>query len=329
VTRALTRGLLVSLAALAACGGAYNGGEDEGSPSDGGGGGTDLAFFKSDLAGSASDMGARFDFGQGVDLGIAGDFGGGDQWQAIGDGGGDAGGCARWLGDEDSDGVLDQCDNCPTVINDQSDGDGDGVGDACDPHPAQPIDKQLFFDGFSDPAFTLGKYDYLPVNTDASWMIAKGKLSQTALNPAYRTIVVHGLTVGATVHVSTVAAATNVGGQTERSAGIVWAVNGATAGTVCAVDISDLLSAEMHLYRLDRDLATTSMGSGKGLGGKGVTLVGANDGAQEQCAATVTVNMQQVNVSGTLGQGGPVGQVGLRAVGTAATFDYLYIVKSN
>lgn len=38
--------------------------------------------------------------------------------------------------DGDNDGVGDQCDNCPTVANnDQSDTDGDGVGDACDSSP--------------------------------------------------------------------------------------------------------------------------------------------------------------------------------------------------
>lgn len=37
-------------------------------------------------------------------------------------------------GDQDSDTVLDTCDNCPDVANaTQTDSDGDGLGDACDP----------------------------------------------------------------------------------------------------------------------------------------------------------------------------------------------------
>jgi hypothetical protein len=39
-------------------------------------------------------------------------------------------------GDLDGDGIPDESDNCPMVINaTQADRDGDGIGDACDDHP--------------------------------------------------------------------------------------------------------------------------------------------------------------------------------------------------
>jgi thrombospondin type 3 repeat protein len=47
-------------------------------------------------------------------------------------------------GDQDSDGIPDASDNCPTVFNDdgppgfQADSNKDGVGDACDPAPVGP-----------------------------------------------------------------------------------------------------------------------------------------------------------------------------------------------
>jgi hypothetical protein len=41
--------------------------------------------------------------------------------------------------DSDGDGILDLCDNCPTVANpDQADTDSDGYGDACPPPPPEP-----------------------------------------------------------------------------------------------------------------------------------------------------------------------------------------------
>lgn len=55
------------------------------------------------------------------------------------------------MADEDSDGIHDNCDNCPTRPNvDQADMDHDGVGDACDPHPAYAVEHLVYFDGFGN-----------------------------------------------------------------------------------------------------------------------------------------------------------------------------------
>jgi hypothetical protein len=59
--------------------------------------------------------------------------------------------------DEDGDGVVDECDNCPSVGNaNQADvgevnagGTADGVGDACDPRPTAGGDSIFVFDGLN------------------------------------------------------------------------------------------------------------------------------------------------------------------------------------
>jgi len=52
--------------------------------------------------------------------------------------------------DEDGDGFVDTCDNCPGDPNpDQKDQDTDGVGDVCDPHPGT-VDRIEQFEPFVD-----------------------------------------------------------------------------------------------------------------------------------------------------------------------------------
>jgi hypothetical protein len=73
------------------------------------------------------------------------------------DGKPEAGCVGTTMHDEDGDGIVDSCDNCPTVANaDQADvgevnagGNPDRVGDACDPRPANGGESILLFDPFT------------------------------------------------------------------------------------------------------------------------------------------------------------------------------------
>jgi hypothetical protein len=90
-------------------------------------------------------------------------------------------GCLPGGHDEDGDGVVDNCDNCPVDPNpQQADGDGDLVGDACDPSP-QPDDDIINFDSFTFPTpwaglrgswsrtdDTFDQFDLAPLTTLAS-----------------------------------------------------------------------------------------------------------------------------------------------------------------
>jgi hypothetical protein len=62
--------------------------------------------------------------------------------------------CAAATHDEDGDGVLDECDNCPSMANaNQNDSDGDMLGDACeDPADEDLLSHGVLFDPFLDPA---------------------------------------------------------------------------------------------------------------------------------------------------------------------------------
>jgi hypothetical protein len=50
-------------------------------------------------------------------------------------------------GDEDHDGLGDDCDPCP-IDTDNTDSDGDGVPGLCDPHPTIAGDKKVLFKSF-------------------------------------------------------------------------------------------------------------------------------------------------------------------------------------
>ncbi len=92
--------------------------------------------------------------------------------------------------DEDGDGVVDGCDNCPGEINpQQEDSDHDGVGDACDPHPDDDHDRIVFFDPFvvADPRWSMQVYG------TASWSFGDDVVTGTAASNNGGVLVLRGM----------------------------------------------------------------------------------------------------------------------------------------
>jgi hypothetical protein len=103
------------------------------------------------------------------------------------DGTRDAGCVGTTTHDEDGDGIVDSCDNCPTVANaNQADtgeqsagGMADGVGDACDPRPAAGGDSILLFD-----PFTTGQIGSDWQVNGGTWQASADTIAETATGNA-------------------------------------------------------------------------------------------------------------------------------------------------
>ncbi len=79
--------------------------------------------------------------------------------------------------DEDGDGRVDDCDNCPLDDNvDQVDTDFDGIGDICDPHPGYAVEQLAYFSGFNGTLAAEG----VKIGTSGTFVIESGLLRQTA-----------------------------------------------------------------------------------------------------------------------------------------------------
>lgn len=85
--------------------------------------------------------------------------------------------CSLATFDEDGDGRMDDCDNCPLDVNtEQLDVDRDGIGDTCDLHPTYAVERLVYFDGFNVDAPSSG------TAVAGTWMVDGGLLKQTNTN---------------------------------------------------------------------------------------------------------------------------------------------------
>jgi hypothetical protein len=92
--------------------------------------------------------------------------------------------------DEDTDGVVDTCDNCPLDPNpDQRDTDHDGIGDICDPHPMYAVERLAYFSGFNGSAVS---DEGTEIDATGMWIISGSILTQNASSSGRTLLVING-----------------------------------------------------------------------------------------------------------------------------------------
>lgn len=92
------------------------------------------------------------------------------------------------IGDEDSDAILDGCDQCPAdAMGSTDDLDGDVVGDLCDPYKSEPGDVLVDFDGFTTQRLwepQVGDWTFAPSNGGAMRTASSTLIASTELTTA-------------------------------------------------------------------------------------------------------------------------------------------------
>jgi hypothetical protein len=229
--------------------------------------------------------------------------------------------------DEDSDGVIDRCDNCPHEINpDQADtteasigvaGIADGVGDACDNHPTRQ-DRLLLFEGFSAPMTGMLYAD--------GWTMADGQLVWDPADGNGR------LELDAGAHDTLVikTGLTTFGAEPgPRRIGAYVTPSDALVSAVCAYDDDDVpaMPGEMTLFApggAALDSVATDVDSSTSFY-LAMLLVARGDDAQQFCIASMSGSaapMFELNGSGA--EPG-YASTGLVVEGIGARLDYVAI----
>jgi hypothetical protein len=228
--------------------------------------------------------------------------------------------------DEDGDGVVDECDNCPSIANanqanvqEVNAGDtADGVGDACDPRPQNSGDSIYLFDGMN---FTTLPSEWINVGV-GNWTASGTSLTptSTALNQELERVFPTNLNdyLAETTFTFTAFAADGNG-----SASLPFRMDNQSNGWRCAVGTPDGLAGQFFATQV-------TAGAGEAMPtitnipvpqvGSKYRVLGGAYGNNIYCMLGTGQRQNRTDPSSS-------GDSGIRATGTSARFDYLLIYQ--
>lgn len=217
--------------------------------------------------------------------------------------------------DEDGDGVVDACDNCPVDANvDQKDSDGDGVGDVCDPHPSTPGDSIAFFDAFETlgPGWSFG---------NATATVANDSLVVTGLaetDTILQSAILGNVTIVTTLNIA------QQSGQGFSNAAAIARASGSDVGDLCMLGVPQAGGKQVAAGHVTTGNVAVLEASGsldQALVGQDTTLTMTVDSTRTNCTADGVTEGRAPPVA-------PTGQVGLRVARVDVSFANFIVYAS-
>jgi hypothetical protein len=226
--------------------------------------------------------------------------------------------------DEDGDGVVDECDNCPSVANANQANVGevnngvtaDGVGDACDPRSSAGGDSIFFFDGMN---FTSIPAAWTNVG-NGSWTASGTSLSPTAtitgqeLRRAFPSALGNYLSETAFTFTAL---------SSNGSASIPFRTDGARNGWGCAVGINGA-TGQVILTQVTGGVGEsmpTSIDIPAPDVGDRYRLLAGGYSTNLYCMLSTGARLNRTTSGSTSGESG------IRASGVSASFEYLLVYR--